>query len=182
MNGSGFFIFSRDVLILATVGAGVVRVAAVMPSATALATVRASSSVVSVLCAGRGDGSGDGEGGGGSGRCGGRGGIPPPPNMGILSGDGDNADGRILLAGRGGTRGRCGLGLGLPEGPARSCWRASTKLEVVTWTGLRHGAGSGEGAPEAGAGGRGVSGTGIRAARSWRASACRLASSLASCS
>jgi len=163
-------------------GAGVVCVAATTPSATALATVRASSSVVNVPCAGRGDGGGDGEGGGGSGRCGGSGGIPPPPNMGILSGEGDNAGRRILLAGRGGTGGRCGLGLGLPEGPARSCCRASTKLEVVARTGLRQGAGSGEGPPEAGAGGRGVSGTGIRAARSWRASACCLASSLASCS
>jgi len=181
-NGSGFFIFSRDVLILATAGAGVVRVAVATPSATALATVQASSSVVSVLCVGRGDGGGEGEGGGGSGRCGGCGGIPPPPNMGILSGDGDNAGGRILLVGRGGTGGRCGLGLGLPEGPARSCCRASTKLEVVARTGLCHGAGSGESPPEAGAGGRGVSGTGIRAARSWRASACRLASSQASCS
>jgi len=169
-------------LTLATAGAGAGCAAAATPSATALATVRVSSSVVSVLCAGRGDGGGDGEGGGGSGRCGGCGGIPPPPNMGILSGDGDNAVGRILLAGRGGIGGRCGFGLGLPNGPARSCCRASTRLEVVARTGLRHGAGSGVSPSEAGAGGRGVSGTGIRAARSWRASACHLASSLASCS
>jgi len=121
LNGSGFFIFSREVLILAAAWAGVAGAVAATPSATALAMVRASSSVVNVLCAGRGDGGGDGEGRGGSGRSGGCGGIPPPPNMGFPSGagGGDTAGGRILLAGRGGTGGLCASGLGLPEGPAR---------------------------------------------------------------
>ena len=100
MNGSGFFIFRREVLILAAAGAGLAGATAATPSATALAMVRASSSVVNVLCAGRGDGGGDGDGGGGSGRCGGCGGIPPPPNMGFDWGAGDTAGGRFLLVGR----------------------------------------------------------------------------------
>jgi len=170
------------VLILAAAGAGFAGTTAATPSATALAMVRASSSVVNVLCAGRGDGGGDGDGGGGSGRRGGCGGIPPPPNMRFVWGAGDTAGGRFLLVGRGGTGGCCASGLGLPEGPAQSCCRASARLDVVARTGLRHGAGSGGGLSEAGAGGRGVSGAGIRAARSCRASACCCASSLASCS
>jgi len=172
------------VLILAATWAGVAGTAAATPSATALAMVRASSSVVNVLCAGRGDGGGDGDGRGGSGRSGGCGGIPPPPNMGFpsVAGGGDTAGGRILLAGRDGTGGCCSSGLGLPEGPARRCCRASARLDVVARTGLRHGVGPGGGLSGAGAGVLGVSGAGIHAARSCRASACCRASSLASCS
>jgi len=88
-------------------------VARAIPSATALATVRASSSVVRVRRAGGGVGEfrhdlggGDGGGGGGRGRFGGRGGSPPPPNIGGLGGDGDSAGQRVLRPGVGGTVGR----------------------------------------------------------------------------
>ena len=80
------------------------------PSVTARATVCTSSSVVRVhraggsvgdFCRCYGLGGGDGDGGGGCGRLGGRGGSPPPPNIGGLVAGGVNAGRRILLSGLG---------------------------------------------------------------------------------
>jgi len=108
---SGFVILRRNVRI--ETGAGLGWVARAIPSATALATVRVSSSVVRVRRAGGGVGEfrrdlggGDGGGGGGRGRFGGRGGSPPPPNIGGLGGGGDSAGQRVLHSGLGGTVGR----------------------------------------------------------------------------
>jgi len=56
--------------------------------------------------------------------------------MGFLTGAGDIAGGRFLLAGWGGTGGRCVSGLGLPLGTARSCCRASARLNVVARAGF----------------------------------------------
>jgi len=127
-----------------------------IPSATALATVWASSSVVKVRLAGgrvgefRHDlGGGDGGGGGGRGRFGGRGGSPPPPNIGGLGGDGDSAGRRVLRSGLGGTVGRWILVDRSSAGPARSCRRALAKLDVDGGAGLRHASGSGVERPDA---------------------------------
>ena len=113
-NASGFVIFSLAVLTAGGVGLG--WTAPATPSATALATILANSSLVNVRRAGVGDllrrselGGGDGEGGGGNGRLGGLGGIPPPLSIGGLAGaGGDRAGRRILLSGLGGTFGRVG--------------------------------------------------------------------------
>ena len=121
-----------------------------IPSATTLATVRASSSVVKVRRTGGGVGEfrrdlggGDGGGGGGRGRFGGRGGSPPPPNIGDLGGDGDSAGQRVLRSGLGGNVSRWILVDRSSAGPARSCRRALAKLNVDGGAGLRHSAGSG---------------------------------------
>jgi len=149
----GFVILRRDVR--TETGAGLVWVARAIPSATALATVRASSSVVKVRLAGGGVGEfhrdlggGDGGGGGGRGRFGGRGGSPPP-NIGGLGGDGDSAGRRVLRSGLGGTVGRWILMDRSSAGPARSCRRALAKLDVDGGAGLRHASGSGVERPDA---------------------------------
>ena len=151
---SGFVILSRDVR--TETGAGFGWVARAIPSATALATVRASSSVVRVHLArgGVGEfhrdlGGGDGGGRGGRGRFGGRGGSPPPPNIGGLGGDGDSAGRRILRSGLGGTVGRWIFVDRSSAGPARSCRSALAKLNVDGGAGLRHASGSGVERPDA---------------------------------
>ena len=98
-NASGFVIFSLAVLTAG--GARFDWTAPATPSATALATVLANSSVVNVRRAGVGDlpcrsglGGWDGEGGGRNGCLGGLGGIPPPPSIGGLAGAGGDRAGR----------------------------------------------------------------------------------------
>jgi len=108
---SGFVILRRDVRTEA--GAGLGWVARAIPSATALATVWASSSVVKVRRVGGGVGEfrhdlggGDGGDGGGRGRFGGCGGSLLPSTIGGFGGDGDSAGRRVLRSGLGGTAGR----------------------------------------------------------------------------
>ena len=150
---AGFIILRRDVR--TETGAGLGWVARAIPSATALATVWASSSVVKVRLArgGVGEfrrdlGGGDGGGGGGRGRFGGRGGSPPP-NIGALGGDGDSAGRRVLRSGLGGTVGRWILVDRSSAGPALSCRRVLAQLDVDGGAGLCHASGSGVERPDA---------------------------------
>lgn len=197
---NGFVIFNREILILGSNGGAVTVGALVWPgvgnwardrvSATALATVWASSSVVRVACLrgwvgdlGSRSGGGVGEGGNVSGHLGDLGGSPPPPNMGTLVGDGDSAGRWILLSGPVGTVSLRILVGWSSVGAVRSCRRALARLDVNSRAGLRQAAGSS--VVRFDAGGSGVSGIRIWAANccnasDWRCVSCRASSSCCS--